>query len=149
MTSVRGGCSVIAAVTVSAATTTRSATAPEASPVRSSSAWLRAVVKPGCDRRAPSVCVARSADGCTGLAPVRPVVADQAGETWLRGVWPQRQAEPRRVEVGVDVGERRQQHAAAPVDDRQVRVVGWCNAVGPECRDAPVAHQHVDDVPSG
>ena len=80
-----------------------------------------------------------------GRPPVRPVVLDQPGEARSGRVRAERQTEPRRVEVGVGVGQRRQQHAARAVDGRQVRVVGH-DAVGTDRRDAAGADEHVDGI---
>ena len=80
-----------------------------------------------------------------GRPPVRSVVLDQPGEARSGRVRAERQAEPRRVEVGVGVGQRRQQHPSRAVDGRQVRVVGH-DAVGTDRRDAAGADEHVDGI---
>ena len=61
------------------------------------------------------------ADRGPSAAPVRTIVADQRGKAHPGGVRAERQAEARRVEMGVGIGERRQQHTAPAVGDRHTR----------------------------
>ena len=61
------------------------------------------------------------ADRGPSAAPVRTIVADQPGEARPGGVRAERQAEAGRVEMGVGIGERRQQHTAPAVGDRHTR----------------------------
>ena len=58
------------------------------------------------------------ADRGPSAAPVRTIVADQPGQARPGGVRTERQAEACRVEMGVGIGERRQQHTAPAVGDR-------------------------------
>ncbi len=77
------------------------------------------------------------ADRGAGGPPVRPVVADQAGQPGFGGVRPEREPEARRVEMGVGIGERRQQHATPTVRRRHAR--GYLAGGDPAVPD-----EHVD-----
>ena len=61
------------------------------------------------------------ADRPPSAAPVRTIVADQRRKAHPGGVRAERQAEAGRVEMGVSIGERRQQHTAPTVGDRHTR----------------------------
>ena len=105
--------------------------------------WLRTSVAPEAivapsvlvaraRRRPPRPCASCARSLSTSPASVGSAVCGRNGRP-----------EPRRVEVGVDVGERREQHATATVDDRSA---GSAPASGADRRDQPIAHDDVDRV---
>ena len=103
-----------------AACASRAASTPSrrSSPLSVSTwAWLRTAVAPEAIV-APSVRVARSSTEPPAVRQFCAIVADQPGQPRLGGVGTERQAETGRIEMGVDVGERREQHTAAAVGDR-------------------------------
>jgi hypothetical protein len=73
--------------------------------------------------------------------PALAIVADQPGQPRLGGVGTERQAQTRRIEMGVDVGEGGEQHATAAVGDCHP-VRRW------PAGDAAVADHHVHQTPA-
>ena len=82
--------------------------------------WLRTVVAPEAIV-APSVLVARSLTEPPALRQFARSLLISAGKARPGGVRAERQAEACRVEMGVGIGERRQQHTAPAVGDRHTR----------------------------
>ena len=82
--------------------------------------WLRTVVAPEAIV-APSVLVARSLTEPPALRQFARSLLISAGKARPGGVRAERQPEAGRVEMGVGIGERRQQHTAPAVGDRHTR----------------------------